>query len=252
MFYREKISFFVKSFINIFAYPCFRFVDFVSLDCDVAGIEYIDAGSKDSPWGGATIQDSLIVGHSQLINSYEVSTSDQSNCTTYGVHLPFSSRLTVTNVTFVNFDKPWCQVFGTCAHCKDDDGGAIVRINKLELVSSPNKVSFPWSHASLIYDLDGTLTGIQNGVVLPTSGYLDPAKCAREDAYSFGGIDGSVCDSLKFARVTISEMLPESIKEKQAYLTNDHGSDVINYRFKSKTDPKGWTSFLPISECDIT
>ena len=49
-------------------------MNFVSLDCDVAGVEYIDAASKDSPWGGATIQDSLIVGESELttMGSFQV------------------------------------------------------------------------------------------------------------------------------------------------------------------------------------
>lgn len=36
--------------------PSNRFVDFVMLDNDLAGIEYIDASSKDSPWGGAMIK----------------------------------------------------------------------------------------------------------------------------------------------------------------------------------------------------
>ena len=63
-----------------------RFVDFVALDNDVAGIEYIQANSQDSPWGGAMVKDSLIVGHSQLrdIGSYDVRTSDQANCTQAG------------------------------------------------------------------------------------------------------------------------------------------------------------------------
>ena len=40
----------------------------------MAGVEYIDAASKDSPWGGATIQDSLIVGESELttMGSFQV------------------------------------------------------------------------------------------------------------------------------------------------------------------------------------
>ena len=64
----------------------FRFVDFVALDNDVAGIEYIQADSQKSPWGGAMIKDSIIVGHSKLrdVGSYDVRTSDQSNCTGAG------------------------------------------------------------------------------------------------------------------------------------------------------------------------
>ena len=43
-----------------------RFVDLISLDNDIAGVEYIDASAQGSPWGGATVQDSLFVGHSEL------------------------------------------------------------------------------------------------------------------------------------------------------------------------------------------
>lgn len=216
------------------------------MDCDIAGIEYIDAASRDAPWDGATIQDSLIVGHSQLRDSYEVRTSDQSNCTKNGIHLPFSARLTVKNVTFVNFDEPWCKVFDTCAHCKANDGGAIVRVKELDFESSPNRVAFPFTHATLIYDLDGSLTGYPGGAVLPTTGILDPSNCTQDAAYSFGVVDGSVCQSGKFARVAWNQMEPSSINEKDAYFDNEHGRDTIKFHFKSKTHPNGWTTFLPI------
>ena len=83
-------------------------MNFVGLDNDIAGIEYIDASSQNSPWGGAMIKDSLIVGHSKLrdIGSYQLKASTNTRCTTNGIMLPFSHRLTVDNVTLVNFDEP--------------------------------------------------------------------------------------------------------------------------------------------------
>ena len=45
------------SLANLFI---FRFTNFVGLDNDIAGVEYIDAASQNSPWGGAMIKDSLI------------------------------------------------------------------------------------------------------------------------------------------------------------------------------------------------
>lgn len=226
--------------------PSYRFIDFISLDCDISGIEYIDAGSQDSPWGGAMIKDSLIVGHSQLRDSYEVKTVDQTNCTKNAIHLPFSARLTVKNVTVVNFDEPWCKVFDTCAHCKADDGGAIVRVEGMTLENSPNRVAFPFVHSTLIYDLDGSLTGHAGGLTMPTSDFLDPNECTQDAAYSFGMVPGSVCKSGRFARIAWNNMEPSSIDEKDAYFDTTHGRDIIKFHMKSKTHPNGWTAFLPI------
>lgn len=81
------------------------------LDNDLAGIEYIDASSRNAPWGGPTIQDSLIVGHSQLADHNELLTHRNSHCCNNGLMLPFSSRLTVQNVKMVNFDEDECVAF---------------------------------------------------------------------------------------------------------------------------------------------
>ena len=154
----------------------------------MAGIEYIQANSRDSPWGGAMIKDSLIVGHSQLreIGSYVTRTSDQSNCTKAGIFLPFSSRLTISNTTLVGFDEDGCITFRTCAHCKPDDGGAIVRVNKLSLVNAPNRAHFPFQHATVIMDEDGSFTGTKGASVLPNMKTLDPAVCSEDASVSFG------------------------------------------------------------------
>ena len=116
------------------------------MDNDIAGSEYIDASANNAPWGGPMIKDSLMVGHSSLrdIGSYQIKIGSHSRCTKSGIKLPFSARLTVSNVTMVNFDED-CVSFGTCAHCKPDDGGAIIRTNKMKFHNSPNLVSFPFN-----------------------------------------------------------------------------------------------------------
>ena len=225
----------------------------MSLDTDLAGIEYIDAASQDSPWGGAMIADSLMVGHSKLreIGSYQQLIGSNKLCTVNGVLLPFSTRLTVANTTFVNFNESGCQAFGTCAHCKPFDGAAIVRTRQLAFDNVINKVSFGFTHSTLITDQDGTLVGGDsppNATVLPWSGYLDPADCKVMPAFSVG-INGSVCRTMKFAKIAWNEVKPSSIDEKDAYLTNKHGTDIVKWRKKSKTGlTLGYTTFLPINE----
>lgn len=227
-----------------------RFVNFVSLDCDVAGIEYIDAGSDDSPWGGATIQDSLIVGHSQLttMGSFQVQTSDQQICTKHGIWTGFSARLVIKNVTFVNFDNENCTTFGTCAHCKTNDGTAITHTSDLTFINSPNRIQFPFSHSALYQDLDGTLTGHVNGTILPTSGYLDPSKCQPYPAGDFGSVNASLCQDMRFARMYFNKILPDSINEKDAIVETQYGQDRVAYRKKTTFKPSfnGYATFLPL------
>ena len=229
-----------------------RFVDFVTIDNDVAGIEYINAADDDSPWGGATIQDSLVVGHTKLrdVNSYEVITSDQSNCTQYGIHLPFSSRLTVSNVTLMNFDQKGCTVFGACAHCKPNDGGAVVRLEKIHLVNATNLVTFPFQHSTMLSDTDGSFTGYPGGSVLPVMGILDPDICQTRPEMSLGKIPGIVCKSGRFAKVMWNAVTPSYVKGKVAFFHNRYGRDLVEYRVKAKSFKNGYTGFLPLNSAE--
>lgn len=54
----------------------------------------------------------MVVGHSELVNHYDLHTNRHTACTENGLMLPFSSRLTVSNVKMVNFDKSGCVAFG--------------------------------------------------------------------------------------------------------------------------------------------
>ena len=192
------------------------------------------------------IKDSLIIGHSELRYSYVTRTKSQSNCTKSGIHLPFSSRLTISNVTLVNFNED-CVSFATCSHCKPQDGGAIVRLNKLTFTSSPNVASFPFNHATVLYDEDGSVTGYSGGRILPHMGILNPAICKIASNVSHG-IPGAICEYGDFARMAWNHVKPGSINEKDAYLDNQYGRDVVKWRKKSKTHMKGYTAFLPIGE----
>lgn len=220
------------------------------MDSDIAGIEYIQADAAASPWGGAMIKDCLIVGHSELrdIGSYNWSIGDQTNCTQSGIKLPWSARLTVSNVTFVNFDEEHCVTLGTCAHCKTYDGGAMIRFNNLQFIDSPNRASFDMQHTSLFMDEDGTLTSYVNGTVVPTTGILDPSICSIDPAFSHGEKQASVCRNVRFTKFVWNELQPKSIDEKSAYLENEFGIDEVKWRKKSKTLYFGYTAFLPIGE----
>ena len=198
------------------------------------------------------IKDSLIIGHSQLreLGSYTQRIGSHRRCSVSGVRTPWSSRLTVSNVTFVNFDKQGCVCFDTCAQCipfKKFDGGAIVRTENIKFVNARERlVSFPFTHATCIEDLDGSITNHIGGNILPNMGTLDPSCCAVSEAASISGIEGAICKCGKFRRMAWNEIRPSSIKEKDAYLTNKYGVDRIFFREKAASHKLGWTTLVPM------
>ncbi|XP_065660201.1 fibrocystin-L isoform X2 [Hydra vulgaris] len=238
-----------------------RFQNFVILDNDEAGIEWADASSRSPPWGFPMINNSLIVGHSELSAKREIQDpSIQPLCTLSGIKLPFSHRLTVNNVKFVNFDRN-CVALGTCAHCKPMDGGAIVHVKALSFNNVENKVSFPFVSATWLSDMDGTLSGYAGGGVIPYTNILDSSRCFQDDSMSFGGVPGAICSSGKFVRVAFNQVLPSSINEKSALFTRQINyqtrkkrsvvSDnigVVQWRKKSITHPLGYTVLLEVGE----
>ena len=135
-----------------------RFVDFIMMDNDLAGIEYVDTNSDSPPWGGPMIKDSLVVGHSQLSEGL------RRGCTKSGLMLPKTSKLTVSNVTMVNFDRDGCAAFEACAHCIPFCpfcGGWTVKFEKIKFINAPQISRFKWKHEVVFKDLDGSLTGME-------------------------------------------------------------------------------------------
>ena len=198
------------------------------------------------------IKDSLVIGYSQLreIKSYEQRIPSHRNCSESGIRTPWSSRLTISNVTFVNFDEEGCSCFDTCAQCipfKLFDGGAIVRTKNIKFLNARERlVSFPFTHATCIEDLDGSITNHIGGNILPNMGTLDPSCCAVSQAASVSGIEGAICKCGKFRRMAWNNIQPSSIKEKEAYLINRHGWDTSLYRKKAATHKLGWTTLVPM------
>ena len=138
-----------------------RFVDFIAMDNDLAGIEYVDSDSEHPPWGGPMIKDSLIVGHSLLTDCGLKLVTTNRNCTRSGLMLPKTSKLTVSNVTFVNFNHKRCAALEACAQCEHFHlrGGWKVEFEKMNFINVSTRSRFKWPHEVVFKDLDGTLSG---------------------------------------------------------------------------------------------
>ena len=114
--------------------------------------------------------------------------------------------------------------------------------------NAPNRVSFPFNHASVFEDTDGTLTGTSGGAsYLPFMEILNPAHCTENAAASFGAVKGALCTQGKFRRMAWNNMHPSSIDGKDAFLTNAHGTDTVKWRKKAKSGkPSGYTALMEV------
>lgn len=229
-----------------------QFVENVVLDNDLAGIEVIEAASDDSPWGGAMVRDSLIVGHSELARYNQLIHGDQKACTAAGVQLPASSRLTISNVTFVNFDlSSGCTVLRACAHCVlfGKIGGWVTRFEKLKFVNAPRIANFDVNHQAIYEDLDGTLTGHVGGSAVPHNPTLPPSSCTVDSKFSVGGVKGAVCNAaVSFRRIAWNQVHPDGINTKVALISNKYGNTTSPWAKKSTSHPKGWVALVLLNE----
>jgi hypothetical protein len=146
----------------------------------------------------------------------------------------------VDGAKFINFDQSSCAAFRTCGHCKTDQGGFSVRTQGLEFINSPNKAAFKWQHEVWIDDMDGTLSGTADYIVLPSNPNLPSDHCEQDAGYSLG-VPGSHCDtSVRLHRMAFNNPSPSSLLYKDTLFTNAHGTSRINYHKKRITHPEGW------------
>ena len=199
----------------------------ILLDNKLAGFEVTEL---EAVWGenGPLIADTLIVGHSDI-------SSDDATCTESGIKTPHSYFLTVSGVTFVNFDRPECYPIQACSHCKDLQGGFETRYERIRMVNSGSQLTkWQWEHEHVHRDLDGSLTGAQGpSLLIPSNDLLPPERCQHHPGSAFGSVNGSICDgTLQFGRFALFDPLPDSLEFTNANLSNEHGTVVLQYRQK--------------------
>ena len=205
------------------------------LDNQLAGVEITAIAGQ---WDGALVKDVLIVGHS------DVNEDDSDFCTVSGFRAPHSYYLTVSNVTFVNFDRPGCSAVLACSHCRTLQGGFLTRYNDITLIDSPNLSGWQWTYEHVHRDLDGSLTGTINGSLLPYTNLLPSDSCSIHPASSTT-INGGFCDaSVDFARIAINSVFPSSISTRTLYLTNQFGTSDVSYAITRLTGPSGYMAII--------
>ena len=209
------------------------------LDNELAGVEITD---NTGEWGerGPLVKDVLIVGHSDL------NSDDPDFCTVSGFRAPRSYYLTVSNVTFVNFDRQGCSAILACSHCRVFQGGYLTRYEKITYIDSPNLSGWQWNYEHVHRDLDGSLLGIINGSLVPYSGVLPHDSCTLNEASSNSEINSSVCDAtVDFVRIALNSVTPSSISTRTIFLTNEYGTTDLDYVITRLTGPSGYMAIIP-------
>ena len=211
----------------------------IMVDNKLAGVEVITVGGG---WEeeGVIIKDTIIAGHSDL--------SSSDFCTKSGVKTPHTYFLTVTDVTFVNFDRPGCFAIQACAHCKPLQGGFETRYSGITFQDSPKIARWQWAHEHVHRDMDGSLTGVVGGALVPTTGILPPDSCESHPSSSEGGVPGSLCNSaVEFGRAGFVNPTP-SLNFADMIFSNQYGNTTVEYQQKRLVTGQGYTALLPLQE----
>uniref|UniRef100_H2YQB4 Polycystic kidney and hepatic disease 1 (autosomal recessive)-like 1 n=1 Tax=Ciona savignyi TaxID=51511 RepID=H2YQB4_CIOSA len=197
-------------------------------------------------WGekrGAMIKDATIVGHSSI--------SAESMQTSVGIMLPLSSKLYINGVQFFNFDRngaaamAFASIEGTCSSMC---GGFHYMTSGLSFKHVTRKVKFGREHEGVIFDRDGTLTGVPGSNVVAHSKILDPYKCKVQtgDMFSSGAHPASICaPGVTFHRFDLNTVRPLSFKGKTLHLSNKHGVSTSLFSKKQLPHKPGWMLLLP-------
>jgi hypothetical protein len=191
-------------FENFVGYKCRRngaitertgavtFKNFRIADSGIAGVEFsIIEGVEDNM---AFLDGGLIVGNTHLNDENSI----LQNSKLIGFWGPRTENMTVTGVTFFNFDNDkFSAALSTCSHCfhpaATDSGGRTYRVANLTFddATVPRKIWFSHPWREIIHDTDGSLLGMgANAFVAPYFLHnLQPECTFLNDTFN-----GIVCD----------------------------------------------------------
>ena len=199
--------------------------DSVLMENRLAGVEYTEVESIWDEVNGSLVINTLIIGYGN--------SSASDFCTESGLVAPKSYYLTVSGVTFANFDRDSCVPVSACSLCKFMQGGFETRYRNITYVNAGTKITrWQWPHEQIHRDLDGTLTraGVPK-LLLPTNELLDPSKCPNHPGSAQAeGTQGSICDAdISFGRLAIFSPTPASLQFVSLNVSNNHGKTVLPY-----------------------
>ncbi|XP_044927182.1 fibrocystin isoform X1 [Mustela putorius furo] len=202
--------------------------NFQVYSCRDFGIDILESDANTS------ITDSLLLGHFAHKGSL---------CMSAGIKTPKRWELIISNTTFVNFDLTDCVAIRTCAGCSRGQGGFTVKTNQLKFINSPNLVAFPFTHAAILEDLDGSLSGKNRSHILASMETL-PASCLVNESFS-QIVHGSVCgEDVLFHRMSIGLANVPDVSYDLTMTDSRNKTTTVNYVHDTLSNLYGWMALL--------
>ncbi|KAI5941136.1 Fibrocystin [Manis javanica] len=196
--------------------------------CRDFGIDVLESDANTS------VTDSLLLGHFA---------HKESLCMSAGIKTPKRWELIVSNITFVNFDLTDCVAIRTCSGCSRGQGGFTVKTSHLKFTNSSNLVAFPFPHAAVLEDLDGSLSGKSGSHILPFMETL-PASCLVNRSFSQVA-PGSVCgEDALFHHMSVGLANAPDVSYDLTITDSRNKTTTVNYVCDTLSNPYGWTALL--------
>ncbi|XP_021565317.1 fibrocystin-like, partial [Carlito syrichta] len=214
--------------IQIFRSSNLRLKNFQVYSCRDFGIDILESDANTS------VTDSLLFGHFA---------HEGSQCMSTGIKTPKRWELMVSNTTFANFDLINCVAIRTCSGCSRGQGGFTVKTNQLKFANSSNLVAFPFPHAAILEDLDGTLSGKNGSHILA---FMETLSASCSVNASFGRIvRGSVCGGgVVFHRMSIGLANAPDVSYDLTITDSRNKTITVNYVRDTLSNPHGWMAVL--------
>ncbi|XP_009449721.4 fibrocystin isoform X5 [Pan troglodytes] len=213
---------------QIFRSSNLRLKNFKVYSCRDFGIDVLESDANTS------VTDSLLLGHFAHKGSL---------CMSSGIKTPKRWELMVSNTTFVNFDLINCVAIRTCSDCSQGQGGFTVKTSQLKFTNSSNLVAFPFPHAAILEDLDGSLSGKNRSHILASMETLS-ASCLVNS--SFGRVvHGSACGGgVLFHRMSIGLANTPEVSYDLTMTDSRNKTTTVNYVRDTLSNPHGWMALL--------
>lgn len=213
--------------VQIFRSNNLHLKNFQVYACRDCGIDILESDTN------TLVTDSFLLGHF---------THEGSLCMSAGIKTPKRWELLVSNTTFVNFDLN-CVAIRTCSGCSQGQGGFTVKTRELKFENSTNLVAFPFPHAAILEDLDGSLSGKKGSHILPSVETLSDT-CLANTSFSHI-VPGSICgEGVLFHRMSIG--LDKALDVPKNLIVTDSRNKTItvNYVRDTLSNYYGWMALL--------
>ncbi|KAM8998944.1 fibrocystin isoform 1-T1 [Sarcophilus harrisii] len=215
--------------VQIFRSSNLQLKNFHIYPCKDFGIDILESDAKSS------VTDSLLLGHYASKQGISYMST--------GLKTPKRQELLVSKTTFVNFDRNNCFAIRTCSSCYRGQGGFTVKTEQLKFLNSPNRVAFPFPHAAIVKDLDGSISGKKESYLLASVENLASSCQANQ---SFGQtFRGSICGpDVIFHRMSIGLAEAPDVVYDLTLTDSRNQTTTVNFVYDTLSNLYGWMALL--------